>query len=38
VREAMVHALKSSVPLARVREGAVDPLEGALWRARTVAR
>jgi N-acetylglucosamine kinase-like BadF-type ATPase len=35
VREAMVERLRFSVPLARVREGAVDPLEGALWRART---
>jgi N-acetylglucosamine kinase-like BadF-type ATPase len=34
VGQAMVKGLKTSVPLARVREGAVDPLEGALWRAR----
>ncbi len=34
VRAAMVKGLRTSVPLARVREGAVDPLEGALWRAR----
>lgn len=34
VREAMVARLAVAVPAARVREGAVDPLEGALWRAR----
>jgi glucosamine kinase len=34
VREAMVNGLKTVVPKARVREGAVDALEGALWRAR----
>lgn len=34
VREAMVARLASLTPEARVLEGAVDPLEGALWRAR----
>jgi N-acetylglucosamine kinase-like BadF-type ATPase len=34
VRAAMVAKLAISVSGARVREGAVDPLEGALWRAR----
>jgi glucosamine kinase len=34
VREAMVGRLRSSVPGVTVRDGAVDALEGALWRAR----
>jgi N-acetylglucosamine kinase-like BadF-type ATPase len=34
VREAMEGRLRFSVPGATVRLGAVDPLEGALWRAR----
>jgi N-acetylglucosamine kinase-like BadF-type ATPase len=34
VREAMVGRLRFSAPGATVREGAVDALEGALWRAR----
>jgi glucosamine kinase len=34
VRAAMVAALAASLPGARVQESAVDPLEGALWRAR----
>jgi glucosamine kinase len=34
VREAMVAALKESAPGLRVMVGAVDSLEGALWRAR----
>jgi glucosamine kinase len=34
VRDAMVERLKVSVPVARARMGAVDALEGALWRAR----
>jgi N-acetylglucosamine kinase-like BadF-type ATPase len=37
VREAMVERLRFSAPRATVREGAVDPLEGALWRARKAA-
>jgi N-acetylglucosamine kinase-like BadF-type ATPase len=38
VREAMVKELRTSLPMARAREGAVDPLEGALWRARKAGR
>lgn len=34
VRESLVRALKQSAPRVRVMAGAVDPLEGALWRAR----
>jgi N-acetylglucosamine kinase-like BadF-type ATPase len=34
VRTAMIARLEISLPIARVRESAVDPLEGALWRAR----
>jgi N-acetylglucosamine kinase-like BadF-type ATPase len=34
VRAAMVARLEVSLPAARVREPAVDPLNGALWRAR----
>jgi glucosamine kinase len=34
VRRAMVARVANSVPIAQVRESAVDPLEGALWRAR----
>jgi glucosamine kinase len=34
VRASMVRALKSSAPEARVMDGAVDALAGALWRAR----
>lgn len=34
VRSAMVKALKTSSPRVKVVEGAVDSLEGALWRAR----
>jgi N-acetylglucosamine kinase-like BadF-type ATPase len=37
VREAMAERLRFSAPRATVREGAVDPLEGALWRARKAA-
>ncbi|MDQ2736288.1 MAG: ATPase, partial [Pseudomonadota bacterium] len=37
VREAMVEALRDSAPRLKVMEGVVDPLEGALWRARCVA-
>jgi glucosamine kinase len=36
VRASMVAALKSSSPNVRVLEGAVDALEGALWRARHI--
>lgn len=38
VRESMIEALKESAPRARVLAGAVDSLEGALWRARNAAR
>jgi N-acetylglucosamine kinase-like BadF-type ATPase len=34
VREAMVARLAVAVPVARVGDAAVDPLDGALWRAR----
>jgi N-acetylglucosamine kinase-like BadF-type ATPase len=34
VRGAMVARLAVAVPSARVRDAAVDPLDGALWRAR----
>jgi N-acetylglucosamine kinase-like BadF-type ATPase len=34
VRSAMIAALKTSSPGVKVREGAIDALEGALWRAR----
>jgi N-acetylglucosamine kinase-like BadF-type ATPase len=34
VRSAMISALKTSAPDVKVAEGAVDALEGALWRAR----
>jgi glucosamine kinase len=37
VRDAMIAALKTSSPSVKVREGAVDALEGALWRAREAA-
>ncbi len=38
VRSAMVAALKVSSPGVKVMEGAVDALEGALWRAREAAK
>ena len=34
VRAAMIAGLAKSIPAARVQDSAVDPLEGALWRAR----
>jgi N-acetylglucosamine kinase-like BadF-type ATPase len=37
IRSAMIAALKTSSPTVKVREGAVDSLEGALWRAREAA-
>lgn len=37
VRESMVASLRESTPRAKVIRGAVDPLEGALWRARNAA-
>ena len=37
VRSATIKALKSSSPNVEVREGTVDALEGALWRAREAA-
>jgi glucosamine kinase len=36
VRTAMIAALKTSSPQIKVREGAVDALEGALWKARNL--
>jgi N-acetylglucosamine kinase-like BadF-type ATPase len=38
VRSAMVNALKTSSPNVKVVEGAVDSLEGALWRAREAGK
>ena len=38
VRSAMVKALKTSSPSVKVVEGAVDSLEGALWRAREAGK
>ena len=37
VRQAMIETLAESAPQAHVMEGAVNSLEGALWRARTAA-
>jgi glucosamine kinase len=38
VRSTMIEALKNSSPTVTVREPAVDPLEGALWRAREAGK
>jgi glucosamine kinase len=38
VRSAMIEALKTSSPTVKVLEGAVDSLEGALWRAREAGK
>ena len=38
VRSAMIAALKTSSPGVKVKEGAVDSLEGALWRAREAGK
>src|SRR5580704_11321410 len=38
VRAAMIAALKTSAPNVKVVEGAVDPMEGALWRAREAGK
>jgi hypothetical protein len=38
VRSAMINALKISSPTVKVVEGAVDSLEGALWRAREAGK
>jgi N-acetylglucosamine kinase-like BadF-type ATPase len=38
VRSAMIEALKSSSPGVKVLEGAIDALEGALWRAREAGK
>ena len=38
VRSAMIEALKTSSPEVKVLEGAVDSLEGALWRAREAGK
>jgi glucosamine kinase len=37
VRQTMIAALAESAPRTRVLDGAVNSLEGALWRARTAA-
>ncbi len=36
VRSAMIAALKTSSPHIKIKEGAVDALEGALWKARNL--
>ncbi len=38
VRQAMIEALKTAAPQAKVMQGAADSLQGALWRARSGAR
>jgi glucosamine kinase len=38
VRSSLIAALKKSSPAVKVRDGAVDSLEGALWRAREAAK
>lgn len=38
VRSAMISALKTAAPNVTVVEGAVDPMEGALWRAREAGK
>ena len=38
VRSSMISALKTSSPIVKVVEGAVDSLEGALWRAREAGK
>jgi hypothetical protein len=38
VRSSMIAALKTSSPNVKVIEGAVDSLEGALWRAREAGK
>ncbi|HEX3968098.1 MAG TPA: BadF/BadG/BcrA/BcrD ATPase family protein [Edaphobacter sp.] len=38
VRSALIAALKKSSPAVTLREGAIDPLEGALWRAREAGK
>ena len=38
VRSTMIKALKKSSPAVKVRQAAVDPLEGALWRAREAGK
>jgi glucosamine kinase len=38
VRSSMIEALKTSSPEVTVIDGAVDPLEGALWRARSAGK
>jgi glucosamine kinase len=38
VRSAMITALKTSAPNVSVVEGAIDPMEGALWRAREAGK
>jgi len=38
VRSSLIAALKKSSPAVKLREGAIDPLEGALWRAREAGK
>ena len=38
VRSSLIAALKKSSPAVKLREGAIDPLEGALWRARETGK
>jgi glucosamine kinase len=38
VRSSLIAALKKSSPTVKLREGAIDPLEGALWRAREAGK
>lgn len=38
VRSSLIAALKKSSPAVKLREGAIDPLDGALWRAREAGK
>jgi N-acetylglucosamine kinase-like BadF-type ATPase len=38
VRSSLIAALKKTSPAVKLREGAIDPLEGALWRAREAGK
>jgi N-acetylglucosamine kinase-like BadF-type ATPase len=38
VRSSLIAALKKSSPSVKLREGAIDPLDGALWRAREAGK
>ena len=37
VREALIQSVRSEFPAIRIREGVIDPIDGALWRARSRA-